>query len=71
MLSNIKSEIHTEVTTDVLEKHTVTSLGAINQEAANSPKTDQNSSMQRRLRRQSRSLRNRASTTGLWRVSMW
>ena len=71
MLNKIKSEIHTEVANSVLEKRLVTDLGAINQAAANAPRLDQTSSMQRRLRRESRIQRNRPANLGLWRVSMW
>ncbi len=71
MLNKTKSEIHTAVATDMLEKPVVTDLGAINQDAANAPQVDQTSSMQRRLRRDSRIQRNSPITLGLWRVSMW
>lgn len=71
MLNNTKSEIHTEVVTETLENPAVTNLGSINQAAANAPATAQNTSMQRRLRRQSRMRRNTPSSLGLWRVSMW
>ena len=71
MLNKIESEIHTEVANSVLEKRLVTDLGAINQAAANAPQLDQTSSMQRRLRRESRIQRNRPANLGLWRVSMW
>ena len=71
MLNKIKSEIHTEVAASVLEKRVVTDLGAINHAAANAPQKDQTSSMQRRLRRESRIHRNSPVTLGLWRVTMW
>ena len=71
MLNKTKSESHTAVATDGLEKRMVTDLGAINQAAANAPQIDQSSSMRRRLRRESRIQRNSPTTLGLWRVSMW
>ncbi len=70
MLNNTKQEIHTEVATEALEKRAVTRLDSINQVAANAPAMDQNDSMQRRLRRQSRNRRNTRSNLGLWRVSL-
>ena len=71
MLNNTKLEIHTEVKTEALDKRAVAHLGSIQQDAANAPEMDQNNSMQRRLRRQSRNRRNTPSSLGLWRVSMW
>lgn len=70
MLNNTKVEIHTEVATEMLAKRAITSLDAINQDAANAPRIDQNSSMQRRMRRERRAQRNSPSSLGLWRVSM-
>jgi len=66
MLNNTKLEIHTEVATEALEKRAVAHLGSIQQDAANAPEMDQNNSMQRRLRRQSRNRRNTPSSLGLW-----
>jgi hypothetical protein len=71
MLNNTKSKIHSEVATAALDKQAITHLGAICQDAANAPRIDQNSSMQRRLRRDRRAQRNSPSKLGLWRVSMW
>ncbi len=71
MLNKTKLEIHTEVETEAMEKRTVTSLGSINQVAANAAEIAQDKSMQRRLRRDSRMRRNTPSSLGLWRVSMW
>jgi hypothetical protein len=71
MLNNTKLEIHTEVETEAMEKQTVTSLGSINQVAANAAEIAQDKSMQRRLRRENRMRRNTPSSLGLWRVSMW
>jgi hypothetical protein len=71
MLNNTKLEIHTEVETEAMEKRTVTSVGSINQVAANAAEIAQDKSMQRRLRRESRMRRNTPSSLGLWRVSMW
>ena len=71
MLNNTKSEIHTEVVTEALEKQAVTHLGSINQVAANTSEMSQGQSMQRRLRRANRIRRNTPSRHGLWRVSMW
>ena len=71
MLNKTKLEIHVDVETDGLEKPVVTDLGAINLNAANAPQIDQASSQQRRLRRESRMLRNSPSNLGMWRVSMW
>jgi hypothetical protein len=71
MLNNTKLEIHTEVETEAMEKRAVTSLGSINQVAANAAEIAQDKSMQRRLRRESRMRRNTPSSLGLWRVSMW
>ena len=70
MLNNTKLEIHTEVVTEALEKQAVAHLGSIQQDAANASAMDQNNSMQRRLRRQSRNRRNTRSNLGLWRVSL-
>jgi hypothetical protein len=71
MLNNTKLEIHTEVETEAMEKRAVTSLGSINQVAANAAEIAQDKSMQRRLRRENRMRRNTPSSLGLWRVSMW
>ena len=71
MLNKTKLEIHTKVETEAMEKRTVTSLGSINQVAANAAEIAQDKSMQRRLRRDSRMRRNTPSSLGLWRVSMW
>jgi len=71
MLINTKTEIHTDVVTHGLERQAVTHLGVINQTAANSPESDRETKMQRRLRRASRARRNTPSNPGLWRVSMW
>ena len=71
MLNKTKLEIHTEVETEAMEKRTITSLGSINQVAANAAEIAQDKSMQRRLRRDSRMRRNTPSSLGLWRVSMW
>ena len=71
MLNKTKLEIHSEVETEAMEKRTVTSLGSINQVAANAAEIAQDKSMQRRLRRDSRMRRNTPSSLGLWRVSMW
>ena len=71
MLNKTKLEIHTEVETEAMEKRTVTSLGSINQVAANAAEIAQDKSMQRRLRRDNRMRRNTPSSLGLWRVSMW
>jgi hypothetical protein len=71
MLNNTKLEIHTEVETEAMDKRAVTSVGSINQVAANAAEIAQDKSMQRRLRRESRMRRNTPSSLGLWRVSMW
>jgi hypothetical protein len=71
MLNKTKLESHNAVATDVLEKPVVMNLGSINQDAANAPQIDQAGSQQRRLRRESRMLRNSPSNLGMWRVSMW
>ena len=71
MLINTKTEIHTDVVTEALEKQVVTHVGSINQVAANAPETDQDKRMQRRLRRAGRIQRNKPENLGLWRVSMW
>ena len=70
MLINTKSKIHTEVITEALEKHAVTSLDSINQVAANVPEMVQDKRMQRRYRRARRYIRNNPARLGLWRVSM-
>lgn len=71
MLINTKIENHTDAVTHGLERQAVTHLGAINQDAANTPETHQEIKMQRRLRRSNRARRNTPSNLGLWRVSMW
>jgi len=71
MLNKTKLEIHADVEIDGLEKSVVTDLGAINLNAANAPQIDQASSQQRRLRRETRMLRNSPANLGQWRVSMW
>ena len=70
MLNKIKSNSHTAVVTNGMEKPAVRNLGLLNHAAANAPQTAHASSMERRLRRDRRNHRNAFSSLGMWRASI-